>query len=569
MAILGESARLREQKRAEKEINALQRKMELQNKKAEFGEGWKGKMSIDRQKLMVDLIGEGDCPKLGDSIDINAFLNPIDFYKNEETGEINKFDYKTYLDAEKAYAGGIEEQDLILADEDDVKVDILDKINEKDGKKKKGTRTKKGQKDKKNEGKDTFNVPEYLQKCYTRWMKYFGRFVPLYNKYVCTCCGRPLELKEYYLNYNELDLARIEPDGKMHLHVCKDCCKRLYEYMYFERADEDGQLAMTWFCSALNIYYDETIYLQAKQEATATKTKDGRKKQKQHIVDCYMNIMNQSATAKGKTFLESKDIQNALGNKKDDKNGSKDKRIINSEDGSVGDDTENGWNKRDLEAKRLVLKNVGYDPFYFEPEENRKILYKDLLGMLEAGMELDGLKVQAACQIVLAFSRIRELNERERRMMSGDGSVAELKNLADLKNKQLDTITKFSRDNGFRERYAISKAKRENSFTGIMAKMNEMKYEDAILNMYDIETSKSIEQAANASFKAIFNQLSMSDAEYAKQCTEQLQRIQKLTREKDTLQEENRKLKYEMAKRELEEKAKEIAEEKGSEWGGY
>ena len=85
--------------------------------------------------------------------------------------------------------------------------------------------------------------------------------------------------------------------------------------------------------------------------------------------------------------------------------------------------------------------------------------------------------------------------------------------------------------------------------------------------MYDIETSKSIEQAANASFKAIFNQLSMSDAEYAKQCTEQLQRIQKLTREKDALQEENRKLKYEMTKRDLEEKAKEIAEENGSECG--
>ena len=39
---------------------------------------------------------------------------------------------------------------------------------------------------------DGINVPEYLQKYYTVWMKYFGRYVPLYNKYVCTCCGRPL-----------------------------------------------------------------------------------------------------------------------------------------------------------------------------------------------------------------------------------------------------------------------------------------------------------------------------------------------------------------------------------------
>ena len=552
MAKLGQAARVREQQKAEKEINAIQKKMELQNKKANFGEGWKKALGTERQKAMLEIIGNDGAPKLEDSIDINAFLEPIEFFRDKETGEINKIDFQTYLDSEKAFQGGIDEQNEIIADEDDVTPDIMEKINS--GKKSKSKKKK----------EDGINVPEYLQKYYTVWMKYFGRYVPLYNKYVCTCCGRPLPQGEYYLNYNEMDLARVEPTGKMHTHLCKDCCKRLYEYLFFEKAKEDGQVAMMWFCSALNIYYDETIYLQAKQECS-------KKDSKKHIIDSYMSIMNQSATAKGKVFLESKDIQGMIGSGGVNGNGrqDKDKKIINSKDGSVGDDTENGWSKQDLEAKRLVLKNVGYDPFYFEPEENRKILYKDLLGMLEAGMELDGLKVQAACQIVLAFSRIRELNERERRMMSGDGSVAELKNLADLKNKQLDTITKFSRDNGFGERYAIAKAKGENSFTGIMAKMNEMKYEDAILNMYDIETSKSIEQAANASFKAIFNQLSMSDAEYAKQCTEQLQRIQKLTREKDALQEENRKLKYEMAKRDLEEKAKEIAEENGSEWGGY
>ena len=552
MAKLGQAARVREQQKAEKEINAIQKKMELQNKKANFGEGWKKALGTERQKAMLEIIGNDGAPKLEDSIDINAFLEPIEFFRDKETGEINKIDFQTYLDAEKAFQGGIDEQNEIIADEDDVTPDIMEKINS--GKKSKSKKKK----------EDGINVPEYLQKYYTIWMKYFGRYVPLYNKYVCTCCGRPLPQGEYYLNYNEMDLARVEPTGKMHTHLCKDCCKRLYEYLFFEKAKEDGQVAMMWFCSALNIYYDETIYLQAKQECS-------KKDSKKHIIDSYMSIMNQSATAKGKVFLESKDIQGRIGSDGVNGNGrqDKDKKIINSKDGSVGDDTENGWSKQDLEAKRLVLKNVGYDPFYFEPEENRKILYKDLLGMLEAGMELDGLKVQAACQIVLAFSRIRELNERERRMMSGDGSVAELKNLADLKNKQLDTITKFSRDNGFGERYAIAKAKGENSFTGIMAKMNEMKYEDAILNMYDIETSKSIEQAANTSFKAIFNQLSMSDAEYAKQCTEQLQRIQKLTREKDALQEENRKLKYEMTKRDLEEKAKEIAEENGSEWGGY
>ena len=39
MAKLGQAARVREQQKAEKEINAIQKKMELQNKKANFGEG--------------------------------------------------------------------------------------------------------------------------------------------------------------------------------------------------------------------------------------------------------------------------------------------------------------------------------------------------------------------------------------------------------------------------------------------------------------------------------------------------------------------------------------------------
>lgn len=554
MAKLGQAARVREQQKAEKEINAIQKKMELQNKKANFGEGWKKALGTERQKAMLEIIGNDGAPKLEDSIDINAFLEPIEFFRDKETGEINKIDFQTYLDAEKAFQGGIDEQNEIIADEDDVTPDIMEKINS--GKKSKSKKKK----------EDGINVPEYLQKYYTVWMKYFGRYVPLYNKYVCTCCGRPLPQGEYYLNYNEMDLARVEPTGKMHTHLCKDCCKRLYEYLFFEKAKEDGQVAMMWFCSALNIYYDETIYLQAKQECS-------KKDSKKHIIDSYMSIMNQSATAKGKVFLESKDIQGMIGSGGANGNDrqDKDKRIINSKDGSVGDDTENGWSKQDLEAKRIVLKIVGYDPFYYELDETRKVLYKDLLGMLESGMEMDGLKVQAAVQIVLAFSRIRELNERERRMMSGEGSVAELKNLADLKNKQLDTITKFSRDNGFRERYAQSRSKRENSFTGIMAKMGEQKYEKALVNVYDIETSKTIQAAADASFRAIFSQLNMSEAEIYKTCGEQLKKLIRLQRDLAAAQEQLRLANTELARIRLE-KAKEESDANNSsvgEWGGY
>lgn len=338
-----------------------------------------------------------------------------------------------------------------------------------------------------------------------------------------------------------------------------DCCKNLYEYLFYEKADKDGEKAMKWLCSYLNIYYDDVSYFKAK------KTMD-EKERKTHIVEEYMNVISRSATLKGKVFLESPDVD-----VNQNKGDSKADKIINSNTGNVPEDLEEEWSKADLEAKRQVIKMVGYDPFYFEEEKNRKLLYKDLLGMMEQGMELDGLKVQAAIQIVLSFKNIRELNEKYRKKSDEDAPVSELKAITDLKKQELMTISGFSKDNGFGERYAIAKAKGENSFTGIQAKMNEMKYEKAILNKYDIETSATIQQAADASFKAIFNQLSLSEAEVYKTCQDQLKKLVELQRENLTLQENLRLAKRQIAEMKLEKQRDEHEAENptNESWGGY
>lgn len=532
-----------------RKLNAIKRKMELQEKKEEFGESWKRSLKEEQRKALEDVIGDIDAPKIKDSIDYNAFFDPIGFYK-DENGKVRDFDYQKYLEAEEAYQSGIDECDRKIAnDASEEKISSKAKLEKQLAKE-----------EKKKENKP--KVPAYLQKYYQNWVKYLHRYVPLYDKYVCTCCGKPKTQDDYFLVYAETDMGRIAPDGKMYTHICKDCCKKLYEYLYYEKANKDGEETMKWFCSYLNIYFDDITYLKAKEAMN----QNGKKN---HIVEEYMSIVSRSATLKGKTFLESPNIgsvENGYGGSSE-----KAEKIIKSESGSVSDDTEETWSKADLEAKRMVVKTVGYDPFFQETEEDRKILYKDLLGMLEQGMELDGLKVQAAIQIVLAFSRIRELNRKERVLMTENGSVSELKTIADLKNKQLDTITKFSRDNGFGERYAVAKAKGENSFTGIMAKMNEMKYEDATLNKYDIETSETIQQAADASFKAIFSQLGLSEADISVTCTQQLHEIRDLRSQLADTQENLRLTKREIAKMKLEKQKEEYDKEHedASNWGGY
>ena len=531
----------------QKRLDAIQKKMEAQRKKEEFGESWKYSLKDEHKQALKEIVGDFGTPNLVDSVDYNSFFDPINFYK-EEDGSVRQLDYKKYLEYEEAYQEVIDDCDKIINDE-------IDTSNDSAKEQLSTNLTKKTEK-KKSKPK----IPEYLQKLYQNWTKYFNRFVPLYDKYVCSCCGKALPQDKYFLAYNEGNLGRIEANGKMHAHICMDCCKNLYEYLFYEKADKDGEKAMKWLCSYLNIYYDDVSYLKAK------KTME-EKDRKTHIVEEYMSVISRSATLKGKVFLESPDVD-----VNQNKGDSKADKIINSNTGNVPEDLEEEWSKADLEAKRQVIKMVGYDPFYFEIEKDRKILYKDLLGMMEQGMELDGLKVQAAIQIVLSFKNIRELNEKYRKKSDEDAPVSELKALSELKKKELETITSFSRDNGFGERYAISKAKGENTFSGIMAKMNEMKYENAILNMYDVETSKSINQAADASFAAIFNQLSMSEAEVYKTCQDQLKKILVLQRENATLTENLRLAKRELAEKKLEEEKRQYDKEHGDDgdsWGGY
>jgi len=405
-------------------------------------------------------------------------------------------------------------------------------------------------------------LPEYLSQQYEKWIKYFGRIVPLYDKYVCTCCGRPLTMDNYYLTYGEMDYSRVEIDGKMHTHICINCCKKMYEYLYYEKAGKDGQTAMMWLCSYLNIYFDERSYLQAK------KNMDDKIEENKiaNIVDEYMNIMNKSASLKGKVFLESKDVGIAFGGVKGNR---KDAQIINN--GNAMDDTEDAdWTQSELKAKSLVIKMVGYDPYFYQPKENRRKLYKDLLNMIEDD-EIDGLRINGAIQIVLSFLKIREIEELYRKRWEEQATVTELKALTDLKTKELDTITKFSRDNGFGEAYQKRKSSGQNGFAGIMAKMNEMKFEDALANKYDIETSTTIQAAADASFKAIFNQLNLSEAEIYKTCQDQLKRLIELQRENASLQEQLRLTKKEIATMKLEEQKRlhDLEENDDDRWGGY
>lgn len=370
--------------------------------------------------------------------------------------------------------------------------------------------------------------------------KYFTRFAPIYDKYICNCCGMPKKISEFYEHYNYINANKIDYSGQLHLSVCKSCCSKLFDYLYKEVANCDPEFTMYYFCCIMGIYWDVDVFYKTKELMEHNKNSG-------HIIQEYL-ILNNSVNI-GKTFLNNLKESKLNASKENLKEKEKEEKKEESfESNSI-------WNQESLRDKKIVEKMVGYDPFYFEDEEKRPSLYKDLIGMLEQGMEQDQIKLQAAIQIVISYSRVRRMNEEINKLEKENGKISEIKALSDLKNKELKNITDFSRDNGFSERFATAKAKGENTFTGIMNKMNEAKFEDGLLNAYDIATSESINQAAQASFKAIFEQISLGETEVWKVAQEQLAELLKLRKENEILQEDLRKARYEIAKKNLIEKA--------------
>ena len=106
----------------QKRLDAIQKKMETQRKKEEFGESWKYSLKDEHKQALKEIVGDFGTPNLVDSVDYNSFFDPINFYK-EEDGSVRQLDYKKYLEYEEAYQEVIDDCDKIINDEIDASND--------------------------------------------------------------------------------------------------------------------------------------------------------------------------------------------------------------------------------------------------------------------------------------------------------------------------------------------------------------------------------------------------------------------------------------------------------------
>lgn len=577
-------------------LESLKKKAEIQQKKELYGENWKQVEQQNLQSELEALMGNENVPHLYDFKDLYDFFDVIKFYKDRKN-QVLKMDYVQFLDSEDQYRealqavdadiekankairgklteDGISETDypepiVVTPDGKVVNGDLNELYHPEDAKKRQERLRKAGlvtdeetdsegieedeSLDKKESKNNSKKKEEYSEQAKQKTIlnqigsSYFNRYVPLYDKHVCSCCGRPLAINQFYPTYNLTSFDMVDERGTFHMPICKECCNKLFGYIYTKVAGKNVELAMQQVCAQLNLYWEVDAFYLVKDKYEVS----GRKGT---LLGNYIKFINENHC--GKTFMESPFLVDEQYNSAT--------RVVEINKNEAPFD----WENEDARNKQQVIKMVGYDPFEYYNDEDKKILYRDLLNILDEGMENDLVKFQAGIQIVQSFFKIRQLNKKEFDMQQANADLSDLKAVADLRAKELAAISKFSSDNGFSERYATAKAKGENTFTGILKKMDEKKFENALLNRYDIETSETIQQAADASVKAIFKQLGMTESDVWKTCQEQMEELLKLRKENNRLAEEMRKTKVKLAEVNLRQKEKEYNASLGLDVGG-
>ena len=354
----------------------------------------------------------------------------------------------------------------------------------------------------------------------------------------CSICDRPMLTESFWKNFSFINIGRMDETGKFYTPVCKSCAQKLFDY-YMKEVDKDLTKAMEHLCCDLNIYWDLEIFKAAKD----LYEKNDRML---NITAEYIGSLGrQGVEYLGKSYWDSptvvhRNITILQGESEDFE-----RKLIDvddiKQDGSSGLYAPYDWDKEDVENRKKILRVYRYDPFEDESEEDRKALARDLVAMLDDAMEDDFVKSRGALEVVRGFNRLEKIGKQIALLEKQGADLAQIQKYADIKTKERNSITSFCKDNGFAASYATKKAKGAGTLSGVMNEINEKQYERGILNMYDIETSESINQAAEASIKAIFNQLNIGGNESYIIIQNQNDMIRKLEKQLKTAQEELRK----------------------------
>ena len=183
-----------------------------------------------------------------------------------------------------------------------------------------------------------------------------------------------------------------------------------------------------------------------------------------------------------------------------------------------------------------VIRLIGYDPFEKEAEEDKPLLYSQLIGYLDTSGDSndDMMRISSAISIVRAFAQSAKIDDMLsdifKNPQKAANSVATIKSLQDAKKNANKMITDLAAESCLSLKNSKNASKGENTFTGKTKKLKDMNLREMENNAFDIGTAEGMKQVADISNASILKQIHLDENDYTEMLGQQREMIVNLQR---------------------------------------
>jgi hypothetical protein len=342
------------------------------------------------------------------------------------------------------------------------------------------------------------------------------------EEFLCYCCGETKKKDSFYISTDPFNSVGVNP-------FCKLCIQKIARN-YNERTKQYGEVTKTSLCNALE--RADLPYLENIWESSYNEVHDPTLKQPK------TNIW--AAYAKNIKMKQYDGLRWKDGDifKKDNQTTQVAEVVLENRDVNpeVMDELEK--NRKD------VIRLIGYDPFEKEAEDDKPLLYAQLIGYIDmSGDNEDTTRILDSIEIVRGYLQLQKLNDMSAKAFANlakTGQSGEIKNYMDTKKKVADVISQLAEQSCISMKHNKNASKGENTFAGKIKKLKELNLREAELNAFDIGTCEGMRQVADISNASIIKQLHLDESDYTEMLAQQRDMIVKLQEQADKKTEEAR-----------------------------
>ena len=344
------------------------------------------------------------------------------------------------------------------------------------------------------------------------------------NEYLCPYCKTVKKEKEFYISSDPLVMT-----GKT--SMCKDCAEKIARN-WDERKQLYGECTKASVQEALERL--DKPWLDKIWDSSYFEYVNGEDNRRKNIWDAYIKNISMPQY-RGMRWRDGDLFSNY-----------KETAIKQArQEVQEGEIEKYSEVNEEYEKNKLdVIRLLGYDPFEKELEEDKPLLYSQLIGYLDAsGENEDMMRTSSAITIVRGFLQQSKLDDMIAKAMSSpnvNNKTGEIKACLDAKQKVASTVSQLAEQSCLSLKHNKNASKGENTWTGKIKKLKELDLRDAEVNGFDIGTCRGMQQVLEISDTSIMKQLRLDESEWSDMVADQRQMIVELQNERDVYKEVNR-----------------------------